>query len=423
MQPSTNPPRRSRRAITLALATLAAATVTVTAGTAGTAGADSAFTGASTGAFTDASAAGPAASDVPRGRRGKLLTVRPLTGAAALPSAGRNWLVTYVSEDATGKPIAVSGTVSLPKTAPPAGGWPVISWAHGTTGTADVCAPSADTPTGPVHDYLSLMDRTRDAWVARGFAVVQTDYEGLGTPGEHPYMNGRSGANTVLDMVRAARNVDHRVGRGWFAIGHSQGGHAALFAAAAQDTRRDVKLLGAVAIAPGGMGLSQTAPYIQAGGPGAQAALAFLPTLLIGASAAEPAVVPDALLTAEAKPLLTAARQGCLAQIREVAATIPVNTVFAPGADLGPLTRYLRTQEPTGIAVRVPTLVAQGTDDTLVTKQSTDYLVGTMCAKAKKVSYRVYPGADHRAAVAASFDDALTFVNTLRSGGTPTGTC
>ncbi|GAA3068726.1 alpha/beta hydrolase family protein [Streptosporangium carneum] len=409
MQSSTHPPRR-RRAVMLALATLAAATVTVTAGTAS----------ADAGPSDEPAAKGPAAV---HGQRGKLLGVRPLSGTAALPSAARNLLVTYVSEDGKGKRIAVSGTVSLPKKRPPAGGWPVISWAHGTTGTADACAPSADTATGLVHDYLSLMDKTRDAWVARGFAVVQTDYEGLGTPGEHPYMNGRSAANTVLDMVRAARNVDHRVGKGWFAIGHSQGGHAALFSAAAENTRKDVKLLGAVAIAPGGVGLSQTAPYIQAGGPGAQAALAFLPTLLIGASAADPAVVPDALLTAEAKPLLTAGRTSCLAQIREVAATIPVNNVFAPGADLGPLTRYLQTQDPTGIAVRVPTLVAQGTDDALVPKQTTDHLISTMCAKAKKVSYKVYSGADHRAAVAASFDDALNFVNTVRSGGTPATTC
>ncbi|MEV8638587.1 lipase family protein [Streptosporangium sp. NPDC051023] len=407
MQSSTNPPRR-RRVVALALATLAAATVTVSTGTAG----------------ADAGPADrPAGNGAVHGQRGKLLTVRPLTGSAALPSAARNWFVTYVSEDAKGKRVTVSGTVSLPRTRPPAGGWPVISWAHGTTGTADACAPSADSPTGPVHDYLSVMDQTRDAWVAHGFAVVQTDYEGLGTPGEHPYMNGRSDANTVLDMVRAARNLDHRVGRGWFAVGHSQGGHAALFAAAAENTRQDVKLLGAVAIAPGGVGLSQTAPYIQAGGAGAQAALAFLPTILIGASAADPAVDPDALLTDAAKPLLTVARKGCLAQIREVAATIPVNNVFVPGADLGPLTRYLQTQDPTGIEVRVPTLVAQGTTDVLVPKQTTDYLVSTMCAKAKKVSYRVYSGADHRGAVAASFDDALEFVNTLRSGQTPASTC
>jgi hypothetical protein len=38
--------------------------------------------------------------------------------------------------------------------------------------------------------------------------VVQTDYEGLGTPGTHPYLNGPSEGRRVLDMVRAARRLD-----------------------------------------------------------------------------------------------------------------------------------------------------------------------------------------------------------------------
>ncbi len=400
---------RRRRAAALALATLAAVTVTG---------------GARTAAEADAPRAGTAAADgVAPGLRGKIVSIRPLTNAAALPSAARNWYVTYVSEGATGKAVTVSGTVAVPRTPPPPGGWPVISWAHGTTGTADVCAPSADTPTGPAHDYVSIAATTLDAWVARGFAVVQTDYEGLGTPGEHPYMNGRSAANTVLDMVRAARRADRRIGRDWFAVGHSQGGHAALFSAVAEAGRTDVRLRGAVSIAPGGWGLSQTAPYIQSGQPGAEYAVAFLPTLLIGAAAADPSVKPDELLTQEAAPLLTAGRTGCQAQVREVAAGIPVDKVFVPGADLGPLTRYLRSQEPVGLTLRVPTLVAQGTADVLVSKATTDLMVADMCAKAGKVTYKVYEGVDHRGAIARSFDDALGFITSIRAGKTPASTC
>src|ERR1700677_1252030 len=39
-------------------------------------------------------------------------------------------------------PIAVSGALYLPRGAPPEGGWPLLAWAHGTVGIADVCAPS-----------------------------------------------------------------------------------------------------------------------------------------------------------------------------------------------------------------------------------------------------------------------------------------
>ena len=81
--------------------------------------------------------------------RGTLLHVEPLTTDAALPSAATNLLVRYASEGAHG-PIVVTGTVSLPTSTPPANGWPVVNWAHGTVGTANVCAPSANTRDGLV---------------------------------------------------------------------------------------------------------------------------------------------------------------------------------------------------------------------------------------------------------------------------------
>ncbi|MCX4552832.1 lysophospholipase [Streptomyces sp. NBC_01387] len=353
------------------------------------------------------------------GQRGSLLTERTLTGVAALPSAAENRTVTYLSEDSQGRRIVVSGTVSLPKTPPPPGGWPVISWAHGTTGLADICAPSADTPDGPEHEQLAQQVQTLDQWVTHGYAVVRTDYEGLGTPGDHPYLNGRSAANTVVDLVRAARRVDPRVGRRWLAVGHSQGGHAALFSAAAASTGKDVQLVGAVAIAPGGWEVSQTVPYIRAGGPGAQASVAFLPPLLLGAAAADPAVVPEDLLTKKALPLITAARTGCLESVREVAATIPPEDVFKPDADVAPLTDYLKKQETGGLKLRVPTFVAQGADDQLVARSTTDDLVKSLRKTSRDVSYRVYPGADHRGSIAASWGDAERFADALFSQHRP----
>ncbi|XVQ82009.1 hypothetical protein ACQP2K_24420 [Microbispora siamensis] len=80
-----------------------------------------------------------------------------------------------------------------------------------------------------------------------------------------------------------------------------------------------MRLRGAIAIAPGGWGYSQTVAYLQAM-PGAKDALAFLPTILFGAAAADPAIKPDELVTDGVKPLLDAARTGCMDQVRAVAA-------------------------------------------------------------------------------------------------------
>lgn len=361
-----------------------------------------------------------AVDDLPRGR---LLTHRPIRTAATLPSARRTELVTYISKGVAGRPVVVSGTVSLPKSAPPARGWPVLSWAHGTTGTADECAPSADTVRGPAHDYLGDVSQTLDQWVSRGFAVVQTDYEGLGTPGDHPYMNGPSARRTVIDIVRAARQLDRRVGRDYVVAGHSQGGHAALFAGGTPTRAGDVRLRGVVAIAPGGVGLSQTAPYIQGNLPGADHAVSFLPPLLLGTKAARSGLRISGWLTEKGNHLLDAGRTGCLAAIRQASADIKAVEVFRPGADLTPLGTYLRSQELPGPRLRVPAMIAQGTADISVTKASIDQLVASLCERNTELVYRVYEPADHRGAVTASFSDSVKFARRVMRGKTPASTC
>lgn len=341
-----------------------------------------------------------------------------------LPSARSEALITYGSANARDEPISVTGTVSVPTAPPPPGGWPVISWAHGTTGTADACAPSADRPGGPAHSYVGLVDQVLDRWVAAGYAVVQTDYEGLGTPGEHPYLNGASEANTVVDVVRAARRANPGIGPDWFAIGHSQGGQAALFAAAGQ-VRSEVSLRAAVAIAPGGFQVDRTAEFFRAraGTPEVTAALPFLSPLLLGAAAADPGIAADELAADDIRPLLEAGRSGCQDDVRRAAARMRPQRVFRDGAELGPLTAYLRSQDPSRLAVRVPTLVLQGTDDALVGEPGTDQLVGMLCRRSPQVGYRVYDGADHRQVLAESLPDAKRFVAAVRAGRPPAGAC
>ncbi|TDD35047.1 alpha/beta hydrolase [Actinomadura sp. KC06] len=356
-------------------------------------------------------------------QRGRLIAVSPLANAAALPAASANRKITYTSEGVGGKRIVVTGTVAVPKGAPPRGGWPVLSWAHGTTGTADVCAPSADTATGPAHDYLSITESYLNKWVSNGFAVVQTDYEGLGTPGGHPYMHGVSEANTVLDIVRAARRTDRRIGRDWFVAGHSQGGQATLYTAAAGQNPRDVRLKGAVSIAPGS-NMSQTAAYVKAQYPGAEGALPFLFVLLNGAHAADPSFVPEDLLTDEAAPLAKAGRtNACLAQLRQLSANLPLNKVFRPDADLTRFERYFNSQEALGLNLKVPTLVAQGAADREVTPAATQNIVNDLCKRYPNITYRTFDGADHRGSIHASFETSLNFAQSLRTGQPQQPTC
>ncbi|WP_305091914.1 S9 family peptidase [Prescottella sp. R16] len=354
---------------------------------------------------------------------GQLLSVQELRGTPVLPSAGRSELITYASQNAQGDPVVVSGTVSIPSGAAPEGGFPVISWAHGTTGVSDICAPSADTIDGFAHDYLAGVDQTLDKYVADGYVVVRTDYVGMGTPGGHPYMDGGTEANAVTDIVRASRELDDAVGTQWYAMGHSQGGHAAVFTAAqGADRAPELDLRGAIAIAPGN-DISETPQYLAAGTPEVAPALAFLPLILLGAEAADPSIVADDYVTPEAQVLLTAARTSCVGQIRDVIGQVPPDKAFAPGVDLGKLTDYLKAQAPGAVTPTVPTLVLQGTADTLVTEAMSSSLVKSLCSNGSEVAYKTYEGADHRAAIPASYDDASQFMSALANGEKPAGTC
>ena len=123
-------------------------------------------------------------SPLPKGPRGSVIWTRPLDGTMALPSAAKNILVLYRSVGGKGESVAVSGTISIPQGAPPRGGWPVITWTHGTTGLAPVCAPSRDTEKGPEHDYIAVIRTLLDSFVKKGYVIVASDYAGLGTPGD-----------------------------------------------------------------------------------------------------------------------------------------------------------------------------------------------------------------------------------------------
>jgi hypothetical protein len=165
-------------------------------------------------------------SPLPGKKHGDLIWSRKASRAARLAGARSNRLVLYRSRGVAGR-IAVSGLVSVPRRKPPRGGWPVVTWAHGGTGIADKCAPTRDPRV--VRSGRPLYE----SWLKRGYAVVATDYEGLGTPRYvHPAGIGASEGRGVLDIVRAARRLDRRIGRRVIVAGISQGGQGALFAGA-----------------------------------------------------------------------------------------------------------------------------------------------------------------------------------------------
>ncbi len=153
--------------------------------------------------------------------------------------------VVYRSTDgSSGTPTVVSGTVFVPDTVAPRGGWPVVAYGHGAIGINEPCAPS-------------LSDDLWKQWtpvvelIKRGFAVAFPDYQGLGAPGIHPFSDARTAGLNLIDAVRALRATFPDISSRWAGWGGSQGG-GAVWAAneQAQSYAPELSLVGTVALSP-----------------------------------------------------------------------------------------------------------------------------------------------------------------------------
>jgi pimeloyl-ACP methyl ester carboxylesterase len=348
---------------------------------------------------------------LPGGKHGALIWARKLSGKSALKGGAGNQLLLYRSTGVTGKAVAVSGTLSIPKGKAPKGGWPLISWAHGTTGIADRCAPSRD-GSDPLTSYAyPLLQR----WLKAGYAVVRTDYEGLGTPGDHPYLIGRSEGYSVLDAARAARKLDKRIGKRVVLAGHSQGGQSVLWAASlAPKYTSDLKVRGTVALAPVSHLSEQAALLPSLTAPSGLSGLVAM--ILRGVDVARPSVNVASLLSDPAAALYPTTLTECLGKLSSTSSfgAIAPADLIRSGADTSPITTATsQLDDPEGLRIHTPIDIQQGEADQTVFQTFTDQTVDAYKKLGNKVTYKTYPGVDHGGAVkeAKSAADATKFIH------------
>lgn len=165
---------------------------------------------------------------------GVVYASRELPRARMVSGAADGNAFTYWSVGADGKPHLSTGVLMIPGGKSPSGGWPIVAWAHGSRGIADSCAPSAR----PVKADTDEMRR----WLGRGYAVVSTDYAGVGTPGTPQYYDLDATARNIVDALKAARDISDRLARTWVVVGEAQGASAAIHLARTAPTLQGSKL-------------------------------------------------------------------------------------------------------------------------------------------------------------------------------------
>jgi len=333
-----------------------------------------------------------------------------------------------------GQTTTATAVVFVPKGTAPTGGWPIIAWAHGTTGVADVCAPSNDASLGGVDPIIAQL-------VQLGYMVVAPDYEGLGTPEIHPYLNLASEGRSIVYAVMAARENVATAGKRWVAYGHSQGGHAALGAAQYAGEATGLNYLGTVAIAPASnLGLAinggtQLASQLVANNQVTSAIGVLAQQVTFSAyvtaglkqttsvdysdvfDAQAAKIVPQVETRCDVGSLI-AADIGKHAQATDNPLTY--QGLKANFASVPAISNFLSTlSEPATVKLTQPTLIVQGGSDTTVPKQLTDKLVVDMSNLGSSVTYTVLPNATHVSAFTDSVQTVVGFIQGRFAATTP----
>jgi acetyl esterase/lipase len=357
----------------------------------------------------DASSEDVSSGEIRAAKPGHILRVWPQIGGTL--ANAKAYRILYRSTGLNDEPIAVSGTIFFPAGQAPRGGRDVIAWAHPTTGVVARCAPTllpdlSDTVAG-LDDMLS-----------RGYVVAATDYEGLGVPGMHPYLIGVSEARSVLDSVRAARELPDAAARDRFAVwGHSQGGHAALFTGEqAARYAPELKLIGVAAAAPATYLVDLFDADRGSIGGNSLTAMALLSWSTIYH------LPLDSILADGAGGAFGAVAKSCIQSIAEMLklekVEKPLQHVFLKADPTkievwrAIMERNSTGQQPPG----VPVFLAQGTADVTVRPNITVRFAEQLCAGGTPVVMKLLKGVSHSFAGEDSAHQAVAWMSDRFNG-------
>ncbi|WP_193043993.1 alpha/beta hydrolase family protein [Mycolicibacterium baixiangningiae] len=349
---------------------------------------------------------------------GTLIRDVPLSPELSVRGAGAAYRILYATRDQHDAPAVSTAAVFLPHGEPPHGGWRTVAWAHGTVGLGDDCTPSA-LPRNPRDDeYLTH-------WLDQGYAIVATDYTGLGTPGLMSYLNSVATARAVVDSVVAAHGFGLPLSPKWAIVGQSQGGAAAVssarwateFSAGSGLDYRGVVATGTPANIE--KVIERAAPDMAlppALGPAANSYAAYI---LAAFREARPDLGVDSVLSPQGLDAATLAETLCYAALdAALAGRTPAEFFRAPLASLPGAAEALDAYM--GLPVSGydrPIFLGVGLLDRDVPPDSTLSLYDQLSANGQDVTLRVYPDQDHGGTVLASLPDSTPFLRTALAGG------
>jgi alpha-beta hydrolase superfamily lysophospholipase len=300
--------------------------------------------------------------------------------------------ILYHSRSANGRDVASSGVVLLPSRKPPDGAWPVIAWAHGLTGVARTCAPSLIQNLGQ-GSLLSM-------YVNLGYAVVTTDYAGLGTSFRNASVDAVFNAADVIYSVLAARAALPQLGSKWVAMGAFEGGRAALQVAEQESDLRDSNYLGSVSIS-GTADLRDT--YQRVAKSSDKRSIVFL---VHAVKTAFPQFRLDDVLTENGLALYRQIESSC-----NLPNTAGSDDILKPGWESNRFMQEFFARNKLGNKKAfAPLLVLSSDNDPAAPVSSTASVVDALCKSGDRVQFYRYSTPDPQALVGDSVRDHIQWI-------------
>ncbi|KAA0235397.1 MAG: putative inactive lipase [Acidimicrobiales bacterium] len=344
------------------------------------------------------------------GEPGDILSKEPIEIPAT--TNGQAWKITYVSTVPSGDLVPVTGVIVRPDGEPPEGGFPVVSWAHGTTGVGDQCAPSNTTP----FTFLGMEDL-----VNSGIAVAATDYIGLGTDGQHPYLVGEASGASVIDIVRAAQGPDGVDAANDVVVwGYSQGGQAALFVREmAPDYDPELNILGIVATAP----VTDLGTFLQQAATNSEVFPFFAEAIATWSTVYEQVDLSQ-IVEPEAVEKFRLVNLACTGGVAEAAEGVDVQSLFKEQPeDVEDWAKIVEMNTAIPTEGSVPMLISHGDADTIVPIEGTLTTVQIMCEDGEDVLFLRDPSWDHTGAWLLTVNDVVAWIEARFAGEPAPNNC
>ncbi|MBL8908335.1 MAG: alpha/beta fold hydrolase [Rhizobiales bacterium] len=348
------------------------------------------------------------------GKPGTLIRYEPLQLFSVYRA--KAYRILYRTSDMHGRTVASSGMVVVSDYGPPTKS--IVAWAHPTTGVTRKCAPSLRE--SPIDAIAGITDL-----IVEGVTVVATDYPGLGTGGVTPYLSGIGEAHAVLDSVKAIAGVEaFQAGHHFALYGYSQGGHAALFAAAlAKRYAPEHPLVGVAVAAPATeLGVLLDDDVSTTDGK-ILSAMALLSWSKLYGVPLEPLVTPHVVKVMELIDSNCVDKVGSAIKALDAEGTMGEKFLNFDPNEREPWKGLLAANSVNPKNIRMPVFIAQGLDDQIVVPAVTERFAAALCKEGNPVVLDLMKDVDHGMAAKKSFHQAVRWIGERLNGKPAPSNC